>query len=124
MKSVVCSLGACLMFAGCATIVSSGPDFVPVQSAPEGARVVLDGQPVGRTPMTVSFARKCEGVLAFELDGYERVVVDVDKVVNGWFFGNLVFGGVIGIVVDLAASNQGRYSVAPINVSLARKADE
>ena len=108
---------------GCASIVSSGPDFVPVDSEPQGARVKLDGIPMGRTPLIVPFARSCEGVLTFELDGYVTRTLDVDKVLNGWFIGNLLWlplwpGIPIGMTVDLVASNQGKYSQDPIRVEL------
>lgn len=107
-----------LLTTSCATIIASGPDAVPVNSEPEGARVLLDGQAVGRTPLTASLSRKCEGVLTFQLDGYETRVVDLDKVVNGWIFGNIIFGGLIGIAVDLITSNQGKYSTSPVFVEL------
>jgi len=66
----------------------------------------------------LSFSRKCEGLLTFELDGYKTHMLDVDKVVNGWFFGNLIFGGLIGMAVDLITSSQGKYSTDAILVRL------
>lgn len=108
---------------GCASIVAGGPDLVPVNSAPPGANVSRDGIPMGKTPLLVPFDRSCEGVLVFELEGFETLTFDVDKVVNGWFLGNLLWfplwpGVPIGMFVDLCASNQGKYSTAPIHVVL------
>lgn len=103
---------------GCATIVAQGPDRIQVNSSPEGAKVTLDGAPVGRTPCVVAVNRKDEGVFKIEFEGYDPVVIDRDKVANGWFFGNLLIGGIIGIGVDLATSNQGKYSETPIFVEL------
>ena len=112
---------ALLLLPSCATIIASGPDPVPINSRPEGARVSLDGQPVGVTPFTALFPRNCHGMLTFRLEGYENRSYDVDKVVNGWMFGNLIFGGLIGIAVDLIMSNQGKYSTMPIYVELVPK---
>jgi hypothetical protein len=89
-----------------------------VNTEPEGARVKLDGQPVGITPMTVAFPRKAEGVLTFELAGYETRELDVDKVAHGWIFGNILIGGLIGVMVDFITSNQGKYSTDAIYIEL------
>jgi hypothetical protein len=107
-----------VLLTGCATILQSGPDCVPVRSEPEGARVYLDGMPVGTTPMMVSINRKDEGVIEVKKDGYEPVVVDRDKVLAGWFLGNLLIGGVIGAGIDLITSNQGKYSETPVFAQL------
>lgn len=105
---------------GCATLVDAGPDMVPVQSSPEGARVLLDGTPVGVTPCTVAVPRDSEGVFAIELTGHKPAVLDRDKVLNGWIFGNIVFGWLspAGVAADLATSSQGKYSTDPIDVTL------
>jgi PEGA domain-containing protein len=123
LLAVLVAGGVVLPAVGCASLVARGPDFVPVDSRPSGARVKLDGISVGKTPVVVPFERTCEGVLTFELEGYEPATVDVDKVPNGWFFGNLLWFPVwpvvpVGMVVDLCASNQGRYSTTPIRVEL------
>jgi hypothetical protein len=103
---------------GCATIVAGGPDTAMVNSKPEGARVSLDGYPCGTTPCTVTFKRDCEGILTFEHPGYRKHMVDIDKTLNGWFVGNILFGGLIGIGIDLVASNQGKYPGDPVFVEL------
>jgi hypothetical protein len=108
---------------GCASLVSPGPDYVPVSSTPPDAKVSLDGVDVGRTPLIIPFSRTCEGVLRFELPGYESRTLDVDKVLNGWFLGNVLWFPIwpvvpLGVAVDLIGSNQGKYSTSPIHVDL------
>jgi PEGA domain-containing protein len=114
------ALVAGLLASGCASVASPGPDMVPVSSHPDGATVSLDGIPVGRTPCTVAFQRAGEGILRFERDGYETLVLDQDKVMNGWFVGNLLWGSlmIVAVPVDLAMSNQGKYSTNPVFVEL------
>jgi PEGA domain len=112
------SLLPVLLTPGCATILAGGPDLVPIDTKSQGAKVTLDGVAVGRTPCTVTFARSCEGVVKLEADGYEPSVVDQDKVLNGWFLGNILLGGLIGITIDLCTSNQGKYSTTPLVVEL------
>lgn len=105
-------------FAGCATIVSSGPDRVPIDSNPSNARVLLNGQPVGRTPMVLTPSRRDQFELKIELDGYEPVVISRDKSFNGWVIGNVLFGGIIGIVVDVATHNASKHSENPVYAEL------
>jgi hypothetical protein len=114
---VAACVGA-VSLAGCATIVAGGPDVVLVSSKPDGATVTLDGYPVGHTPCQVSVKRDSEGVFGFELPGYQKTLVDRDKVLNGWFLGNLLIGGPIGIGVDLITHDQGKYSTDPLFVEL------
>lgn len=106
---------ACL--SGCATILAGGPDRIAVNSEPTGAIVELDGRAVGQTPTIVTIERPDDCRLTIRKAGYETVLVDRDKVVNGWLFANFAIGA-IWIVVDLATSNQGKYSEDPIFVRL------
>lgn len=114
------SIPTLLLLPSCATIVSGGPVMVPVNSRPEGARVLLDGQAVGTTPTTVSFSRGCNGLLTFQLTGYEEKCVDVDKTINPWLFGNILIGGLIGVVVDVVSGAAGKYPTTPVYVELYR----
>jgi hypothetical protein len=108
---------------GCASIVAGGPDWVPVNSTPPGATVKLDGCPVGKTPSMVPLSRSSQGLLSFEMTGFEPATVDVDKILNGWFLGNVLWFPVwpvipAGMVIDLAAGNAGKFPEKPIHVVL------
>lgn len=41
-----------------------------------------------------------------------------DKVFNGWFLGNILIGGLIGIIIDVATSNVTKHSTDPVMVVL------
>ncbi len=116
--------GAVLASTGCATVISPGPDRVMVTSRPAGATVFVDGRNFGPTPCEVMIPRDAEGLVRFEMKGYETKTVDRDKVLNGWFFpGNLLWVFIwpavpIAMTVDLIGSNQGKYSTDPIDVEL------
>ena len=109
-----------LLLASCASIIASGPDAVQVSSDPEGARVSLDGQLVGVTPLMVMFPRSSTGMLRFELAGYDTRTLHVGKVVNGWLFGNVIFG-LLGVVIDIASNNHHKTSTDAILVELAER---
>ena len=37
--------------------------------------------------------------IKFSHDGYDETVTTLDSKINGWYFGNFVFGGLIGLLV-------------------------
>ena len=113
-----------VLTSGCATIVGSGPDMVPVDSDPPGARILVNGSQVGRTPATIMLDRQLSGTISIEKQGYESINVQKPKVVNGWVFGNLCLGGVPGLVVDALTGNIMKYNDTPVMVVLTPVASE
>ena len=89
---------------GCASIAHPGPDKVALTSTPAGATVKLDGMVLGQTPLTASIGRQSRN-LSFSLPGYDDSNIPVARKFNGWVVGNILFGGLVGIVVDSATGN-------------------
>lgn len=53
------------------------------------------------------------------LDGYEEKTIPVKCTINGWYFGNIVFGGLIGLlIVDPATGAMYRLETNTIDESL------
>ena len=101
--------GITLFNAGCATIVHSGPRKVPVASNPPGATVTIydrAGQQVMKstTPFTATLHPKYRYFkgqqyrVVFEMPGYQPAEVRLQSRISGWYFGNIAFGGLIGMV--------------------------
>ncbi len=101
---------ALLTFSGCASIVSKTSYRMPISSNPVGAKVtVMDMK--GRTVHTAAtptiarlrsgagFFKKAGYLVKFELDGFETRTVPVHFDLNAWYFGNVVFGGFVGLLV-------------------------
>jgi hypothetical protein len=107
-----------MLFFGCATVMQPGPDSIPLTSVPPGATVLLNGYIKGVTPVNVVVNHDERCSLEIHKDGYQTIYINKDKVVAGWVFGNIVFGGVPGLIVDLAMHNQGKYSEDPMTVIL------
>ena len=59
---------------GCATLFAPELQPVPVSSEPSGARVFLDGEPVGVTPLTLELDRERAYDVLLVLDGRAREV--------------------------------------------------
>ena len=101
---------------GCATLVQSGPDRIPIKTEPSEAKVYLNGFPVGVTPLVVSVDRKDECEITIEKDNYEKITINRDKTMAGWTLGNLFIPA--GFAIDLITHNQGKRSEDPIIQSL------
>lgn len=99
---------------GCGTIIHGGSQDVSVTSDPSGATVEIDGTEVGDTPVTRSLDRGSQHTVAISMDGYETEQVTIQKGVDGWVAGNIVFGGLIGLAVDAATG--GMYKLSPTQV--------
>ena len=86
--------------AGCATIVSGKTQDVTVRSNPSGAKVLVDVMMQGTTPLVANLIRKKRHTLEISKEGYGRDVRATTRGFNWWYLGNLILGGVIGLIVD------------------------
>lgn len=108
----------------CASIIHGSKQSVNFSSTPPGAKIVIDGKDYGFTPKPVELKRKGrlkgednskkEYDIKIELDGYYPYEIKITREMDGWFLGNLLFGGLIGIIID--ASNGAMYKLTPNQV--------
>src|SRR5215469_3054723 len=95
---------------GCATIVHSGPRNIPVASTPAGAKVSIYDRSntlvmTNTTPFVAPLDPKFgyfKGQtyrLVFEMPGYSPAEISLNSSVSPWYFGNLVFGGLVGMLI-------------------------
>jgi hypothetical protein len=95
---------------GCATIVHSGPRNIPIASTPAGAKVSIYDRSeslvmTNTTPFVApldpkfGYFRGQTYRLVFEMPGYHSAVVKLDSSVSAWYLGNLVIGGLIGMLI-------------------------
>ena len=108
-----------LLLTGCATIMHGTTQSIGISSNPSRADVWIDNNFVGNTPLCVDLKRSCDHLIRIELDGYYAYEVHCTKKLSGWVFGNLVFGGLIGICVD--AVSGGIYCLTPEQVNACLK---
>jgi len=112
------------MFIGCASIVSKSQYPVTIKSSPSGAIFTIKdkhGIEIERstTPSTITlsassgFFNPARYSLQFEKEGYLPVSVSLSAGMDGWYAGNLIFGGLIGIlIVDPATGSMWRLDDA------------
>lgn len=100
-----------LLLTGCATIMNGTTQSVSISSNPSNAGVWIDNQFVGQSPMIVMLTRKDNHFVRIELEGYQPYQITFNRELSGWVFGNIVFGGFIGLAVD--AISGGIYRLTP-----------
>jgi hypothetical protein len=73
------------------------------------------------TPFVAKLSRKNVHVVKLEADGYAPADLTLTRKVSGWAWGNILFGGLIGLAVD--AGTGGLYKLSPeqLNSTLATK---
>lgn len=108
--------------AGCATIFTGTKQNVHFDSAPPGAKVIVNGIEMGRTPTTLHLSKPGFGstMVTLRLEGYEDRTFILDKSFNGISVLNLL--GLVGWVVDFATGAFMNYSPEGYNMSLTQKA--
>lgn len=98
----------------CATIMHGTRQTVGIASNPSNATVYVDRSYMGNTPLFVEMTRKDNHIVRIELNGYQPYEAVFSRQLSGWVFGNIVFGGVIGLAVD--AISGGLYRLTPEQV--------
>ena len=114
VKGVVC-LVVVAMLAGCATIMNQTKQSIGISSAPTGASVTVDNQPQGKTPVVANLSRKDNHIVKLELEGYQPFEATLTRRVSGWIWGNVAFGGLIGLAID--AISGGMYKLTPDQIT-------
>ena len=121
---------ACLpLGSGCATIVGGGSSqAVSIESSPSAARYVIRSSSgiemsSGSVPASVRLPRKNEYQLDISLAGYQPRTVALTRGTNGWIWGNLVVGWIVGFLIDFATGSAYKIEPSVVTVTLER-ADE
>lgn len=117
-------LGLAMAFSGCASIVEGTDQSVTVQTNPSGASCELkrDGSVIGvvnPTPGTVNVDKSKDDIAVLcKKDGYQDGSGAFSSEFQGMTFGNILFGGIIGVAIDAGSGAMHEYP-ASVTVSLA-----
>ncbi len=104
-----------VMFQSCASIFSASKYPVQLQSTPDRADVVItdrNGVSVfnGQTPAVVTlkaksgFMKKAIYNIKFSKKGYSSKTYSISASLDGWYWANLLLGGVVGMLIVDPAS--------------------
>lgn len=116
-----------LTMTGCASIISGSSQTLTFKSVPEDSNITITnkaGEKVhtGVSPVTVTlkrgngFFKPAAYNVTFKKVGYQTKTVHVSGNVNGWYVANILFGGLIGLlIVDPATGAM--YTLTPDDVN-------
>jgi hypothetical protein len=103
------------MLAGCATVVSGTTQTIGVNTDPEGAdcQFTRNGVLVGRvnpTPGTIQIGKDYESVSVLcRKEGFDDTAGVIGSEFQAMTLGNILLGGIIGVVVDAASGAMTKY---------------
>lgn len=103
-------LSVIIFLSGCASIVGKNMYPVTINSHPDEATIIIkdeDGKQIykGKTPTTITLSsgeayfHAKKYTITFSKVGYEEQTTEIKAGVSGWYFGNILFGGLIGLLI-------------------------
>lgn len=106
---------AAAMLSGCATILEDESKPVSIRTNPAGASFTItdrEGKIIssGRTPQQVTLRNGAgyfkQGIYQINVskEGYDDAAAELSPGISGWYFGNILFGGLIGMLAVDPAS--------------------
>ena len=113
------ALALLVLGAGCATVINGKMQTVKVESRPSGATVtVLPERTTFVTPGEVELARKQTHTLVFELACFAPATSYLDRRMSQVVHGNLILGGLIGLLIDIDSGGAFKLAPSPVHVTL------
>ncbi len=90
-----------VLLSACATILNSRKSAsIDIDCNVKASTVRVDGAIVGTTPTRVHVDAVDESVISVEADGYAAESKQIERYLSGWFWGNILLGGVPGMLID------------------------
>lgn len=102
-----------VILSGCATIVSGRSQNIVVETDPSGANVTIDDH-LKVSPATFTLKKTQLYSVRIEKEGFQSQQLEIKRGMGGWIFGNILFGGLIGVAVDVGTGSM--YKLSPGNI--------
>lgn len=115
---------------GCASIVSNNTYPLAINSSPSNAKIGITdkkGKEIfsGNTPAIVNlkagagFFSKADYLVRFSSQGYDDKIIPITFKLDGWYFGNILIGGILGfLIVDPATGAMWKIETEFLNETL------
>lgn len=99
-----------IFLSGCASIVGKNMYPVTINSHPDEATILIKDESgkqmyKGKTPTTITLSsgeayfHPKKYSVTFSKTGYEDQTTEIKAGLSGWYFGNIIFGGLIGLLI-------------------------
>lgn len=110
LKNSIVSAFLAMSVTGCSTIVSDSTYPVSIQSSPANSEFVIKDQDgivihQGKTPTSVTlesshgYFQKAKYTITFKKEGFKDTSHTLVAGLDGWYIGNILFGGLIGLLI-------------------------
>lgn len=132
LKNTAIMMAWVFLFSSCASIISYSTYPLSINSSPSNANISItdkQGKEIftGNTPATVrldasaGFFSKAEYQVKFSKPGYDDRIVRITATIDGWYFGNILYGGILGmLIIDPATGAMWKIETKYLNESLSR----
>lgn len=107
-----------LSISGCATIIDGDVQTVTINSEPSKAKVVMNGMPMGDTPLTINVKRSKTTVVQLRKEGYHDQQVQLQTRFNKITLLNFSSGGAYGFTTDYATDSMVEFDPSAYLVTL------
>jgi hypothetical protein len=105
---------------GCATLFAHKNPEVNVASDPQGAKVYVNNELLGTTPVKLNLKNNKDYVIEFRKDGYQSKTYLLGKHVGvGWVILDVIFG-LVPVVVDAVTGEWYELDNDHVNMALER----
>lgn len=123
-------IGLILLGTSCASIVSKSSYPIAISSTPSQANISITNKKgieiyKGNTPANLKlksssgFFSRASYQVKFQLDGYDERIVPIEFKVDGWYWGNFLFGGFLGfLIIDPATGAMYKLETEFVNETL------
>ena len=115
IKLALVVVALALLGSGCATVTKGSSQALTIQTDPDGATCDVSRETktvasLAATPGQVTVDKAFGAIdVACRKAGHQSTEVHVDSQVQGWTFGNILLGGIIGFAVDAASGAMREY---------------
>lgn len=115
------SVVATILFSGCSTIINGKTQALTITSEPIAAKVSINGNQICETPCTQQINRGKDTLVMIEKEGYKSQTINPSTNMEGWFWGNIILGGVVGSTTDISTGSAYQYNPNTYHVNLPKE---
>ncbi len=122
--AVLCILSFAPFVSGCGVIFGGTRQVIQATSSPDAASVTTEPSTMEyKTPASISVERKSQAVLTFSAPGYTSRKVELQRSIRGGIVVlDVLFTGLLGVVIDAATGAWYKLSPEMVSVSLVKVA--
>lgn len=124
IKSLASVAACAVLMSSCATLFTKSSQEVTFKGIPGTAIIDKDrNTPIAEVGSngfaTANVRKKLKSKnLTAQKDGFQTADYTLDTKIQGWFWGNLVLGGIPGMAIDAATGKMMKYSTDMLDVTL------